>query len=276
MRILVSADMEGATGVTWPADVLPGTPQWQRFRHTFTSDVNAAVAGFFAGGADSVLINEAHMSMRNLLLEDLDERADMLTGRHKELSMMEGIDSGVDGVAFVGYHAGAGKPGVLAHTYLTNTITGVWLDGAAASEGWLNAALADEYGVPVVLVTGDDECCQDAAGYAPAAQTVAVKRCVSRYAAVCHPPRRTAAEITAAATAAMALAGARPGPEPAPHRIEIEFDTTHPALAAAAVPTVELLGDRRVGYEAESIRDAMLAFKVVTSIAGSSVEEEYG
>jgi len=276
VRILISADMEGATGVTWPADVLPGTPQWERFRPTFTSDVNAAVLGFFDGGADEVLINEAHMSMRNLLLEQLDERADMLTGRHKELSMMEGIDSGVDAVAFLGYHAGAGQTGVLAHTYLTNTITGVWLDGDPASEGWLNAALAAEYGVPVVLVTGDDQCCDDAAIYAPQARRVAVKQCVSRYAAICYPPRRTAGEIAAAATAAVAAAG-RIEPESArTRRVEIEFDATHPALAASAVPTVERIGDRRVAYEAGTMRDVMLCFKVVTSIAGGSVEEEYG
>jgi D-amino peptidase len=267
--------MEGATGVTWPADVLPGTPQWERFRPTFTSDVNAAVLGFFDGGADEVLINEAHMSMRNLLLEQLDERADMLTGRHKELSMMEGIDYGVDAVAFIGYHAGAGQPGVLAHTYLTNTITGVWLDGEPASEGWLNAALAAEFGVPVILVTGDDKCCEDAGRYAPDAQRVAVKRCVSRYAAVCHPPRRTAADIRSAAKAAIAVAGTVT-PVSGPHRMEVEFDTTHPALAASAVPTVELIGERRIGYEAPTMRDAMLCFKVVTSVAGSSVEDAYG
>ncbi|HEX5567871.1 MAG TPA: M55 family metallopeptidase, partial [Streptomyces sp.] len=74
-KILISADMEGATGVTWPADVLPGTPQWERCRPMFTSDVNAAIAGFFAGGADEVLVNEAHWTMRNLLLEQLDDRA---------------------------------------------------------------------------------------------------------------------------------------------------------------------------------------------------------
>ena len=106
MKVLISADMEGATGVTWPGDVLPGTPQWERCRSTFTSDVNAAVLGFYDGGADEVLINEAHWSMRNLLLEQLDERAEMLTGRHKSLSMVEGVQHGdVDGIAFVGYHA---------------------------------------------------------------------------------------------------------------------------------------------------------------------------
>lgn len=72
MKILISADMEGATGVTWPADVEPGTGQWQRCRRMFTSDVNAAIAGFFDGGADEVLVNEAHATMRNLLLEELD------------------------------------------------------------------------------------------------------------------------------------------------------------------------------------------------------------
>ena len=90
MKILISADMEGATGVTWPADVKPGTEQWQRCRRMFNSDVNAAIAGFCAGGATQVLVNEAHATMRNLLLEELDERAVLLTGRHKELSMLEG------------------------------------------------------------------------------------------------------------------------------------------------------------------------------------------
>ncbi len=112
MKILISADMEGATGVTWPADVLPGTPQWERCRPMFTSDVNAAALGFFDGGADEVLVNEAHWSMRNLLLEQLDDRVQMLTGRHKSLSMVEGIQHGdVDAVAFVGYHTGAGTEG---------------------------------------------------------------------------------------------------------------------------------------------------------------------
>ena len=180
----------------------------------FTSDVNAAVAGFFDGGADEVLINEAHWTMRNLLLEQLDERAQMLTGRHKDLTMVEGVQHGdVDGIAFVGYHTGAGTEGVLAHTYLPNSITGVWVDGARASEGYLNALVVAEYGVPVVLVTGDDRTCEDAKGYAPEAPSVAVKDYVSRYAAVCRPPARTAADIRAAAREAAALAVRH---EPAP------------------------------------------------------------
>ncbi|MFF3209973.1 M55 family metallopeptidase [Streptomyces sp. NPDC002886] len=277
MKILISADMEGATGVTWPADVLPGTPQWERCRSLFTSDVNAAVLGFYDAGADEVLVNEAHWTMRNLLLEKLDARVEMLTGRHKSLSMVEGVQHGdVDGIAFVGYHTGAGTEGVLAHTYLANSITGVWVNGTRASEGLLNAHVVAEYGVPVVLVTGDDLTCADAAGYAPDAVTVAVKDHVSRYAAVCRTPARTAADIRAAAKEAAALA-VRYEPVPGgPFAVEVEFDAEHLAMAATVVPGVERSGERRVAYGSGTMYEGIRTFKAVTTIVSAAVEEQYG
>ncbi|MGY1438865.1 M55 family metallopeptidase [Streptomyces reniochalinae] len=277
MKILISADMEGATGVTWPADVLPGTPQWERCRSMFTSDVDAAVRGFFEAGADEVLINEAHWTMRNLLLEQLDERAEMLTGRHKSLSMIEGIQHGdVDGVAFIGYHTGAGSEGVLAHTFLANSLTGVWADGVRASEGYLNSLVTTEYGVPIVLVTGDDRTVEDAKGYAPEAGGVAVKDYVSRYAAVCRPPARTAAEIRDAACRAAPLAVRRTPPAPEPHTIEIEFDAEHLVGAATVVPGVARTAERRVSYTSPSAYEAIRCFKAVTTVVSSAVEEQYG
>ncbi|MGV9338921.1 M55 family metallopeptidase [Streptomyces sp. NPDC003688] len=277
MKILISADMEGATGVTWPGDVLPGTPQWERCRGLFTSDVNAAAVGFFEGGADEVLVNEAHWSMRNLLLEDLDERVEMLTGRHKSLSMVEGVQHGdVDGIAFVGYHTGAGMEGVLAHTYLANQITGVWLNDVRASEGLLNAHVAAEYGVPVVLVTGDDLACEDALGYAPEALKVAVKDHVSRYAAVCRTPARTAADIRAAAREAAELAVRQEPQNAGPFTVAVEFDAEHLALAVTVVPGVTRIGERKVAYTADTMYEGIRTFKAVTTIASSAVEEQYG
>jgi D-amino peptidase len=278
VKILVSADMEGATGVTWPADVLPGTPQWERCRAMFTSDVNAAALGFYDGGADEVLVNEAHWSMRNLLLEQLDDRVQMLTGRHKSLSMVEGIQHGdVDAVAFIGYHTGAGAEGVLAHTYLANSITGVWLNGVRASEGLLNAHVAAEYGVPVILVTGDDLTCKDAELYAPAARMVAVKDHVSRYAAVCRTPARTAADIRAAAREATALA-VRHAPVTTGdgYTVQLEFDAEHLAAAATVVPGVARDGERRVAYTSGTMYEGIRTFKAVTTIVSSAVEEQYG
>ncbi|MCF3184228.1 M55 family metallopeptidase [Streptomyces polychromogenes] len=277
MKILISADMEGATGVTWPADVLPGTPQWERCRGMFTSDVNAAVLGFYEGGADEVLINEAHWTMRNLLLEELDARAEMITGRHKSLSMVEGVQHGdVDGVAFVGYHTGAGTEGVLAHTYLANSLTGVWLDGLRASEGVLNAHVVAEYGVPVILVTGDDLTCVDAAGYAPDARTVAVKDHVSRYAAVCRTPARTAADIRAAAKEAVKLAVRHEPVRGGPHTMEVEFDAEHLSMAATVVPGVERTGERRIAYTSGTMYEGIRTFKAVTTVVSAALEEQYG
>ncbi|MER6561541.1 M55 family metallopeptidase [Streptomyces sp. NPDC001027] len=277
MKILISADMEGATGVTWPADVLPGTAQWERCRTMFTSDVNAAVRGFFTGGADEVLINEAHWTMRNLLLEQLDERAQMLTGRHKSLSMVEGVQHGdVDGIAFVGYHAGAGMEGVLAHTYLANSITGVWLDDVRASEGLLNARVAAEFGVPVVLVTGDDVACEDALGYAPGALKVAVKDHVSRYAAVCRTPARTAADIRAAAQEAAGLAVRQEPLRAGPFAVAVEFDAEHLAMAATVVPGVDRVGERKVAYTSGTMYEGIRTFKAVTTIVSAAIEEQYG
>ncbi|MCX4642146.1 M55 family metallopeptidase [Streptomyces sp. NPDC055059] len=277
MKILISADMEGATGVTWPGDVLPGTPQWERCRSMFTSDVNAAVLGFFDGGADEVLINEAHWSMRNLLLEQLDERAEMITGRHKTLSMVEGVQHGdVDGIAFIGYHTGAGTEGVLAHTYLANSITGVWINGVRASEGLLNAHVVAEYGVPVVLVTGDDLTCDDALGYAPEARKVAVKDYVSRYAAVCRTPKRTATDIRAAAKEAAALAVRHEPVQGGQFTIELEFDAEHLSMAATVVPGVRRTGERRISYTNDTMYDGIRTFKAVTTIVSAAVEEQYG
>jgi len=277
MKILISADMEGATGVTWPADCEPGTPEWQRCRSMFTSDVNGAIAGFFDGGATDVLINEAHATMRNLLLEDLDERAAMLTGRHKALTMVEGIQHGdVDGVAFLGYHTAAGTEGVLAHTYLPNSITGVWVNGQLGSEGQLNAHVAAEYGVPVVLVTGDDKTCEDASRYAPEAQKVAVKDCVSRYAAVCRPPTVTFADIRDGAKAATALAVRHNPVAAGPFTVEIEVDAAQLTTNAAMVPTVERVAERRVRYTADTAYEMIRTLKAACTLIASAVERTYG
>ncbi|QSB04910.1 M55 family metallopeptidase [Natronoglycomyces albus] len=277
MKVLISADMEGATGVTCPADVLPGGPQWERLRPVFTSDVNAAIRGLMDGGADEVLINEAHWTMRNLLLEQLDERAQMITGRHKELSMMEGIQRpDIDGVVFLGYHTGAGTEGVLAHTYLANSITGVWLNGVRASEGHLNAHLAAEYGVPVILITGDDRTLHDAKGYAASALGVAVKDCVSRYAALCRPPERTAADISDAARLSAALAVRHEPINGGPFTMEVEFDASHLVGAATVIPGVEQTQERRIGYTAATMYETIRSFKAVTTVVSAAMEEEYG
>lgn len=282
-RVLVSADMEGATGVTCPDDVEPGTAAWERMRPLFTGDVNAAVDGLLAGGATEVLVNDAHYTQRNLLLETLDPRARLLTGRHKPLGMMAGIDL-ADAVVFLGYHTGAGEQGVLSHTYLGTGLTAFRIDGEPADEGRMNALIAQEHGVPVVLVTGDDLTCEAARLWAPEARVVAVKECVSRYAAICLPPARSAELLRAQAAEAVRLLHARPGHAATseersapvrPHRFELDFHAPHLAAAVLAVPTVEPNGPRGVAFTTPDATTAARTFKVCTTVAGAAMEDHF-
>ncbi|HEU5044222.1 MAG TPA: M55 family metallopeptidase [Nocardioidaceae bacterium] len=275
MRALISADMEGATGVTCPEDCLPGTPQWDRFRQLFTGDVAAVAAGFFDAGVEEVLVNEAHNSMRNLLLERLDPRVKLLTGNHKGLSMMEGIAGRPDLVAFVGYHAGPGVDGVLSHTFLGFEIFSVTLNGRSMSEGYLNALLTAEHGARLALVSGDDATCEDAKDYAPSAQLVSVKEAVDRYTAVCLAPSRTSELLRDAAARSVQTAEV-PQLPPAPYRCEVEFVGTSSAAVASWVPTVTRTGPRSVTFEADRVEDLYRCFMVVARLGKSATESRFG
>ena len=275
MKVLISADMEGVTGVTCPDDCEPGHARWERCRALLTGDVNAAVAGFADAGAREIVVNEAHADMRNLLIDQLDPRATLLIGTHKPLGMMEGIDRSPDLVAFVGYHTGAGEPGVLAHTYLPNSITSVRINGETASEGRMNALLAAEYGVPVALVTGDDLTCADAATYAPTAVGVAVKTCVDRYSALCLPPAVSAQRITEGARRAAERTHSPAGTS-AQYTYEVGFDATHLAALATYVPGVEAVDPRTVRFTLPTMYEAIRCFRALTRVVGTGIEPVYG
>ncbi|MFD7867207.1 M55 family metallopeptidase [Streptomyces sp. NPDC057682] len=274
-RVLISADMEGATGTVSPADVAAGTPRYERFRRLLTQDVNAAVAGFAEAGADEIVVNDAHCGMDNVLIEELDPRAVLIVGRQKPLGMLEGLEEGIDAVAFVGYHTGAGDEGVLAHTYLSHSITGVRIDGEPVSEGAFNALVAAEAGVPVVLVTGDDLTCREAAAYAPGCRTVAVKRAISRHAAVCRTPAVTAADIRREAAAALAAPPPRPIRRPAPHVVETDVDSPHLADRACALSGVERSGPRTVRVTTPDALTALRRFRALSWVIGGGREGDW-
>jgi D-amino peptidase len=275
VRVLISADMEGASGVTCPEDCRPGSPQWDRMRHLFTGDVAAVGDGYLEAGVREVLVNEAHSTMRNLLVERLDPRMRLLTGNHKSLGMLEGIQDRPELVAFVGYHSGPGTEGVLSHTWLGYEVYSATLNGRPMSEGYLNALLAAEYGSPVALVSGDDVTCAEAGQYAPAAELVEVKRAVDRYTAVCVPPAATGPMLRAAAVRSVASPAVSRLPDP-PYRCEVEFVGTSSAGTAAWIPTVERTGPRRVSFQAATIRQLYQCFMAVARLGGSATEPRFG
>ena len=267
--------MEGVTGVTCPDDCRPGTPGWDHFRNIMSDEVSAAIRGFVSGGATEILVNDSHNAMRNVVIDRLDGRAQLISGHHKKYSMIEGIDSGVDAVAFMGYHTGAGKQGILSHTYLGNTYTGVWLNEVACSEGYMNTQLASDFGVPVVLITGDDLTIADGKTYAPNAVGVAVKTCVDRYTAICLTPEKTMPMIQEAAKKSIAKIIPVSKPQ-GPFTYRIEFDSTQPVIAACHIPGVEQTGEREVSFTLPTMVEAFRCFGAVSTLVKSGIEPNYG
>ena len=267
--------MEGVTGVTHPQDVIPGRSQYERFRRFLTADVNAAIEGAASAGATEFLVNEAHDGMRNVLLEDLDGRAELIVGSRKPLSMMQGFE-GSDVVSFVGYHARAGAEGVLSHTYSNpSLVTDVQLNGEPCSEARMNATLAGLSGIPLGLVTGDDRTCAEARSLYGGVKTAEVKTSIDRYTARCLPQRVALGRIRdAAAEAVRDVENLVPyAPEP-PYTFTVEFATASTAASVMFFPQLERVDDRRVSWSHE---DYGTAFSMFIGVMGMTTgDPDYG
>ena len=267
MRILISADMEGVTGVATWAQVTPGNLEYPRFRRLMTADVNAAVRGALAGGAQEVFVTDGHWDGSNVLIEDLDPRAHLNTGSPSEFSMMEGIGEAVKGVMFVGYHARQGTPrAVLDHTWSARCVHAVWLNDGLAGEYTLNAALAGHFNVPVLLVTGDLAACTQVSQLIDTIETAVVKTANGRFAADCQPPTVTQPLIEAAAKQAVRRLAAKTAPLPyrpeSPIRLAVEFQSSDMADRAAVMP-----GMRRDGCRlTASLPDMPTAYRTFRTV----------
>ncbi len=193
MKLYISCDMEGIGGVVDGEQTNPTHPEYQYCRKLMLGEVNAAIEGALTAGAREIVVNDAHWNMRNLLNEDLHPAALYLSGSPKPLSMMTGIDNTFAAAFFIGYHARAGSaPANIDHTYDDpQVVQGVWLNGTEVGEYGVNAAVAGYFGVPVVLMTGDQTACAQARELlGDDLETVVVKEAVGRVAAKnLHPTR---------------------------------------------------------------------------------------
>ena len=157
LKVYISADMEGVGGVsTWDKQSSPKGADYEKFRRLMTLEVNAAIAGAYDTGATEVLVSDSHWDGQNVDPELLDRRARIVAAWPRPLGMMQGIDETFDAVIFIGYHAGEGQAdAILAHTEAADTIFEVKLNDVAVPEAGINAAIAGEFGVPVVFLSGD-------------------------------------------------------------------------------------------------------------------------
>ncbi len=270
-QVYISVDMEGIAGVATLDQVLRGGHGYPRAQQLMTAETNAAIAGAFKGGATSVLVNDSHGSMDNLLHEDLDPRVRLVFGKPKLDCMAEGIGPEHDVAFFIGYHAAAGAPGVLAHTYSAH-FPGVRLNGRPVSEADVNALQAAVVGVPVGLLTGDDVICKDAGNALPAVTTVTVKQARGYSAATSLAPAEARQRIRD--SAASVVAGASQlRPVDVPDVLEVEVDLPNPVAAetAAMMPEAERVGDLTVRVTARTPTDVLGFITVCSRLAADAL-----
>ncbi|HZB29768.1 MAG TPA: M55 family metallopeptidase [Streptosporangiaceae bacterium] len=270
MKVFVSVDMEGVSGLTDPAEMRAGGRGYERGCELMTGDANAAVSGAYAAGATEVAVTDAHSTGRNLRVDMIDRRCTLARGPYKPMRMGEGLGSAFDAALFVGYHARAGTPdGVLNHTWMGREILDVHLNGEVAGEIRLMAAFAGSYGVPVALVTGDAAACAEARELLGEVETVAVKAGSDRYAARLVPPARAQEQITEAAVRAVKGIGRfEPYVVPAPYTLAIEWASTAIARSCAVIPGVRLAGPRTTEFTTGDYTEIMGLLGVCSTIAG--------
>jgi D-amino peptidase len=156
LKIFISVDMEGISGVGSPAMTSTGGKDYAIARRNMTRELNTVIGAILRREPDAeILVNDSHGDHQNVLHSDLNPAAQYIQGSIKPLGMVQGLDGSFDGAIFVGYHAKAGDPdGFLAHTG-SGSVKGLWLNDVEVGEGGMNAAFAGSYGVPVILATGD-------------------------------------------------------------------------------------------------------------------------
>ena len=239
MKVFISADMEGATGIVTARHVASNDSEYGRMRRLLTGDVNAAVEGAVEAGATEVLVNDSHGAMINILIEDLHPKARLISGSNKQLCQMEGIDGDGFGAAFfVAYHAREGTDdAILNHTLLGRIVHEITCNGVPYGETGLNAGLAGHFDVPVALVTGDDKVSAEAKKLLGPIETAIVKEAIDRLVGNCLPPARTRDLIREAA--ARAVRRVKAG-EIAARRVAgpVTFRVTFKSTAGTTLPTL--------------------------------------
>jgi D-amino peptidase len=269
LKIFISADMEGVGGVsTWDIQAGPKGREYKKFSELMTKEVNAAIAGAFDAGATEILVADSHWDAQNIDVELLDRRARLIRAWPRPLGMMQGIDATFDAAVLVGYHASEGKPqAILAHTMSGRRVLQIKLNGTPVPEAGLNAAIAGEFGVPVVAISGDQAIAEEARRLLGPLETVVVKRASGFYSATMLHPEEARKRIREGVKRAIERRGeVRPYKLDHPVKLEITFKQVVTAEILSYLPGVERVAGNAIVFTARDALEASRFLSVALSI----------
>ncbi|MFN3284289.1 MAG: M55 family metallopeptidase [Pseudothermotoga sp.] len=268
MKIFISADMEGISGVVSSSHVEPDTKEYERFRKIMTKEVNVVVEAAYQFGATEVVVNDSHNNMDNILIEELHPKAVLISGSPKPWSMMQGIDESFDAVFFVGYHARAGsEQAIMDHTY-TGRVLYAKVNGKPMSEAGLNGRLAGVFSVPVALVAGDQNTIRCAKEELNDFVGVVVKEACGRYSAKLYSFDVVKERLTNGVKQALEnIKNFKPTIEREPVELEISFIRSAMTEMASLIPNVIRKDARTICYKASNYIEAYKIFRLCASLS---------
>jgi D-amino peptidase len=266
MRIAISVDMEGISGTVSFKQIVASNPEFQRAQRLATGDVNAAIAGAREAGATRFFIHDTHwLDEINVLVDELDGDVEYVGGQ--PLLLWEGLSADYDAAFLIGYHARSGQPAIMSHVF-TDLVCDVRLNGRPAGEGALAAALAGYYGIPTVLVTGDDWVAAEMRAWCPAIETAQTKVSITRYAARCLPLDEARFNIREAACRAMSgLAAHKPLRIEPPISLDVRWRNTQTARSVALMPGIEIVEAETTRFVGADYAQVDRALKAMLHIA---------
>lgn len=266
LKIYISADMEGVVGAVTGEQLGPGGFEYERFRQFMTDEVNAAIDAARAAGATEFLVGDSHGNGQNLLIEQMPDDVMIVRSWPRPLGMMEGIDDTFDGVIFTGYHAStANTRGVRAHTMSSANITSLRLNGIEMTEGSMNAAIAGHFGVPVILVTGDDAAVAENQVIIGDIEGAIVKWSYGFHSARTLTPEAAYEEIrTRTASAISRIDDFEPYVLETPIELELSLKHYMPVETLSYLPNVEKVNSHTIRYIGEDMIDISKFLRVVT------------
>ena len=262
-KVYISVDMEGISGISGDDQLSATGSEYGRSRKLMAEDANAAIRGALAAGATDVLVNDSHGGQRNILPEDLNPAARLISHSFKRHGMMEGLDETFDAVIFIGYHAKADNPGGLfAHTG-SGVVRDLEINGRSVGEGGMNAALASWYGVPVIMVTGDDVAVKQVKESAPQARGVEVKRAINVRAVELKPLAKARQEIETAARESVSAASRGRADKAAQYKVRMRFRNFIIPEIAAAFEGIEVEAPDTVTFTRKTMPEAYRLIRVL-------------
>ena len=193
MKIYISADIEGITGIAHWDETEKSKSDYQKFAQQMTDEVKAACEGAVNVGVEEIWIKDAHDSGRNIIAVDLPEIIRLVRGWSKHpYSMVQELDESFDALLMIGYHSFGGSSfNPLSHTLSSSTLNYIKLNGEFASEFLIHSYIAAMVNVPVVFVSGDEGICKEVNKVNKNIKTVAVNKGVGNSVISIHPQLAT-------------------------------------------------------------------------------------